>query len=431
MDYFKAKSSLRSFFKAKTVATFVALFLIVATSLISLRQAILLSNSIVDKTLNEIHESMTLRLALNRSAMPVNDYVIRAVEEEKKRYFVLQAEVDKQFKLVATMVASEPALRATLGESHALWHEAIEIANIILEIPNPIGDSFAAAEMERFDAKVDSATNALNVLYESIYQDTKQNSGKLHEIEYRARFMILGLAAVGLLITLLGSFYLARMFFPPLNRVLAGVRLFGKGRLDHRIDHEMPVELDDLSNGINHMAERLDDIYSALRDSSYKDPLIGCFNRRKLDEDMLRAFSQAQRTGDHFSILMLDLDHFKSVNDTYGHPAGDAVLLSIAQVINSQLRKHELLYRFGGEEFIVLLPATIVAGAVVLAERIRMNIANKKMDVGTNKPIRVTVSIGITDNSQKDQGIKDLLESADHALYLAKEQGRNRVIVVN
>lgn len=431
MDNFTAKPSLRSFFKVKTIATFVALFLIVATSLISLRQAILLSNTIVDKSLNEIHQTMTLRLVLNRSAMPVNDYVIRAAEEEKKDYYVLQAEADQQFKLVANMVASEPEFRAILDESHKLWHQATEIANIILEIPNPIGNVHAAAEMERFDAQIDRATDILNHLYEKLYQDTKKNSGKLHEIESRATLLILGLSTIGVLITLFGSFYLARLFFPPLERVLTGVRLFGRGRLDFRIDHEMPAELDELSNGINLMAGRLDDIYSALRDSSYKDPLIGCFNRRKLDEDMMRSFSQAKRTGEPFSILMLDLDHFKNVNDTYGHAAGDAVLLSVAQVINGQLRKHELLYRFGGEEFIILLPATLEAGAVILAERIRLNIANKSMDVGSNEPIKVTVSIGITDNSKEHQSIEKLLESADRALYLAKEQGRNRVVVVN
>ena len=193
----------------------------------------------------------------------------------------------------------------------------------------------------------------------------------------------------------------------------------------------MPVELDELTHGINDMAGKLDDIYSELRKSSYRDSLTGCHNRRKLDEDILAAYSLANRSDEKLAVLMLDLDYFKRINDTYGHAAGDSVLLTIAEIIRSQLRKHEFLYRYGGEEFVIILPATNASDAIILAERIRTSVANKKMDVGSSSPVTITVSIGIADNSRADTSIKDMINLADQALYAAKEEGRNRVHVAS
>jgi len=431
LDYLMKKPSLRRFFLIETVATFIALFLIVTVSLVSLRQATTLSSVIVHDSINDIHHTMALRLVLNRSAMPVNDYIIRAASEEKKLYQTLEELTDAQFKLVATILAPKPLLLQSLHKAEDEWYKAKQIAKTILAMPKPTGNAHAAVAMEKFDAQIDAATAILNDVYDNVYQNTLNKREELHQIESRATWLVIGVSIIGIVVALLGGVHLARLFFPPLERMLAGVRLFGRGRLEHRIDKEMPVELEELTNGINHMAGRLDHIYSALRESSHKDPLTGCYNRRKLDEDMIKMYSLTKRTAGSFSVLMFDLDYFKAVNDTYGHAAGDTVLVSITDIIRHQLRKHETLYRFGGEEFVVLLPATAAEGASVLAERIRASIAQKSLDVGTSNPIKVTVSIGITDNSQKEKSIKDLLESVDSALYSAKDNGRNRVVIAH
>jgi len=423
--------SLKQYFKIETIGVFIALLLISGVSLFSLNKAIGLSNAIVETALTEIHDTMSLRLALNRSAMPVNDYIIRAGLDEKINYITLRDETDRQYKLLATTVKNRPDLSGSLNQSLVAWISAKELANSIMQIPNPIGDPHAAAQMEAFDALIDQGTNLLSEIYDEIYRDTVKSHDRLHEIENQSTILVVLLSIIGLAIAVAGSIQLARIFFPPLDRIMAGVRLFGRGQLDHRIANDMPVELDELTYGINEMAGKLDDIYSELRKSSYRDSLTGCNNRRKLDEDILAAYSLANRSDEALTVLMLDLDHFKQVNDTYGHVAGDSVLLTAAEIIRSQLRKHEFLYRYGGEEFVIVLPATKASDAIVLAERIRTSVANKKMDVGSSSPITVTVSIGIADNSQAGNSIKDMIELADQALYAAKEEGRNRVHVAS
>jgi len=424
---FLGQPSLRKYFKIETIAMFSALLLIAGVSLFSLNKAIALSSSIVETALTEIHVTMSLRLALNRSAMPVNDYIIRAGQDEKIKYIILRDETDRQFKVLATTVKNRADLSEILNQSLATWNNAKKIANAIMLTPNPVGNSHAAEQMEEFDALIDQGTDLLSEIYDEIYRDTAKSHDRLHEIENQSTTLVVLLSIIGLAIAISGSIQLARMFFPPLNRIMAGVRLFGRGHLDHRIGNNMPVELDELTHGINDMAGRLDDIYSELRKSSYRDSLTGCNNRRKLDEDILAAYSLANRSHEALTVLMLDLDLFKGVNDTYGHAAGDSILLATAEVIRSQLRKHEFLYRYGGEEFVVILPATKASDAIVLAERICTSVANKKMDVGSSSPITVTVSIGIADNSKASNSIKDIIDLADQALYEAKEAGRNRV----
>lgn len=429
MSSFFGPPSIKRYFKIETVATFVALLLIAVSSLFSLHKAIVLSNAIVETALTDIHVAMGLRLALNRSAMPVNDYIIRADIEEKVNYMALRDETDRQFKLLALTIKNNPHLRESLDKTQVVWNKAKELADSIMQITDPVGNSQAAEQMEAFDNLIDHGTDMLSGIYAEIYQGTVKSHNQLHEIEKQSTVYVILLSLIGLIIAIVASIQLARIFFPPLDRILAGVRLFGRGQLDHRIDNDMPVELDDLKRGINEMAGRLNDIYSELRKSSYRDPLTGCHNRRKLGEDIMAAFSLASRSDEKLAVLMLDLDHFKAINDAYGHAAGDSVLLSAAEVMRSQLRKHEFLYRYGGEEFVIILPATNAPDATILAERIRISVENKKMDVGSSSPVTVTVSIGIADNAQADNSIKDVIDLADQALYKAKDEGRNRIHV--
>ena len=317
MSNFLGQPSLKQYFKIETIAMLVALLLIAGASLFSLNKAIGLSNAIVETALTEIHVTMSLRLALNRSAMPVNDYIIRAGQDEKINYITLRDETDRQYKSLTSTLKNRPDLSEPLNQSLNAWNNAKKLANAIMQIPNPIGNPDAAAQMEAFDALIDQGTNLLSEIYDEIYRDTVKSHDDLHEIENQSTILVVLLSIIGLAISIAGSIQLARIFFPPLDRIMAGVRMFGRGHLDHRIANDMPVELDELTYGINEMAGKLDDIYSELRKSSYRDSLTGCNNRRKLDEDILAAYSLANRSDEALTVLMLDLDHFKQVNDTY------------------------------------------------------------------------------------------------------------------
>jgi diguanylate cyclase (GGDEF)-like protein len=171
-----------------------------------------------------------------------------------------------------------------------------------------------------------------------------------------------------------------------------------------------------------------------LEQETITDPLMGIYNRRYLDRRLLEESLRASRYEQPFSIFLLDIDRFKSINDTYGHPLGDMVLQKLAMAIVGSIREVDVVVRYGGEEILVILPNTLIKQAVVLAERLRLNIAKTVMvdpDPYKDQPaIHITVSIGVSGYRFADgwDNSKRVVERADKALYRAKALGRNRVV---
>jgi diguanylate cyclase (GGDEF)-like protein len=173
------------------------------------------------------------------------------------------------------------------------------------------------------------------------------------------------------------------------------------------------------------LAEQLRVHLLAVEEEAATDPLTGVLNRRALDRLMQRETERCDATGAPSAVLALDLDHFKAINDTHGHAAGDAALRAFAQRIRGHLRQSDQLARLGGEEFIVLLPGAPLSKAMEIAERLRSAVAESPL-VATPR-VAVTVSIGVASRAAGETG-PGLLARADEALYAAKHAGRNRVI---
>lgn len=164
-----------------------------------------------------------------------------------------------------------------------------------------------------------------------------------------------------------------------------------------------------------------------LEESSQRDGLTQLYNRKFFDEQITREIQTARRLNWPLSLAMFDIDHFKKVNDTHGHPGGDAVLRGLAQRLKSMLRSSDTLCRYGGEEFALILPHITLQNTVLLLERLRHAIETMLVDLGDGKQISVTVSVGI---AQLQEGITpgQLVSRADESLYAAKNAGRNRVV---
>lgn len=163
---------------------------------------------------------------------------------------------------------------------------------------------------------------------------------------------------------------------------------------------------------------------NALRLASV-DSLTGLGNRAALDSALHRELRLAERHGHEFSLLLIDVDHFKQINDRWGHSRGDRILKEVGKAIGHACRDTDLVYRYGGEEFVVLLSGTDSSGARVIAERLRQAVQNWMTDA---ERLSVTVSIGVSyRNPEGETSIHSLFDRADQALYRAKAQGRNRV----
>jgi diguanylate cyclase (GGDEF)-like protein len=158
------------------------------------------------------------------------------------------------------------------------------------------------------------------------------------------------------------------------------------------------------------------------------DSLTGIANRRSFDEELALEWRRAHRIGDSLALVLLDLDDFKKVNDTHGHPAGDAVLRTIGEVLGSGVRQIDLAARYGGEEFVVLVPESDLKGATQLAKRLRLAVSKARAELPDGRLLKVTASFGVAAKGELTSA-EQLVAAADEALYEAKRAGKNRVVV--
>jgi two-component system cell cycle response regulator len=161
---------------------------------------------------------------------------------------------------------------------------------------------------------------------------------------------------------------------------------------------------------------------------SVSDGLTGLFNHRRIHALLHEEWERVKRTGDSLTVAMFDLDHFKAVNDTHGHPAGDRVLQEFAQILREEAREIDRLGRYGGEEFMAILPETGIRDGAVFVERIRHRVAGRAFDIERPEPLRMTVSAGVASYPNGAGTPEMLIRQADRALYVAKAAGRDRVV---
>ncbi|TXG99241.1 MAG: diguanylate cyclase [Rhodocyclaceae bacterium] len=188
------------------------------------------------------------------------------------------------------------------------------------------------------------------------------------------------------------------------------------------------AQLREANEKLRGQLEQIENLHVALQEQAIRDSLTGCFNRRYLDETLERELSRSRREGYPLSLVILDLDHFKQINDTYGHQAGDQALVVLAETLRADIRHEDVLCRYGGEEFIILMPHMPLATAAERAEAWRQKIADIRVPFGKFE-LTFTTSAGVAAYPDHGKTPDELSQSADLALYLAKNGGRNRVVV--
>jgi len=258
----------------------------------------------------------------------------------------------------------------------------------------------------------------------------------------RLRNLTLALVVGLLLIIGLTAYLLSLSLVRPLNRLTSGAGKVAAGDLEVDVPVGSRNEVGYLTEVFNDMVARLRQgreelaaINETLREKnvelheiSITDSLTGLYNRKHLMETLDKEVSRSQRHNHTFSLLVIDIDHFKKYNDTYGHLAGDEVLSRLASVFKGSIRSSDYAARYGGEEFIVILPEITPQQGVEAAERIRHKVAEERFG-DDGESIKVTISVGVASYPESGEDAESVIRIADEALYEAKELGRNQVVL--
>lgn len=259
----------------------------------------------------------------------------------------------------------------------------------------------------------------------------------LNQLEQHSQLILL-LAVLGSAAILFMGLMISRNFNRPLKQLMQITRAVTQGTLPMMDKSVVTNEIDTLANRFSEMLqslrekqEEIDRAHKRLEESAITDSLTGLYNRRYLKQVFPKLHSQAQREGHYLSGLMLDIDHFKDINDNYGHLAGDLCLEHTSSLLKEYSRASDYVFRMGGEEFLILSLSDSAQSGGLLAEKIRSTLEEKPV-IYKQKTINVMTSVGVclTDNNlSAESALTNLLYHADKALYAAKNNGRNQVVI--
>jgi diguanylate cyclase (GGDEF)-like protein len=425
------QSSLRNRFLLGMGVMLLPLVVLAVVSILALQSAIAALDDVVDEADKELALVLRLHIQVQRASLFIHDYLIRGHSDPEARDHFLQEsqEVDRSFRNTARAPFDLAEERAFIQAAQAEWQESKGLAETIFSSSSHTGVAATAQEMDRLDAHVDRALALLVKVQTLAQREMDERLVQAYGVRRQVLLVIVTVFALGLGAAILVGSLLTRSVLHPLRALERGANSIGAGDLSHRISMVAQDELGQLGHTFNLMAERLSKSQSALEELSTHDALTGLHNYRMLHHRLVEEEERSRRYGRPFSLLMLDIDYFKTVNDTHGHLAGDEALRAIAARIGHAVRPVDLVARYGGEEFALILPETASVGALATAERIRETIAAKPILLPLGQTVNLTVSIGVASYPVDADSGERLIDATDQAMYTAKSSGRNRVCV--
>jgi diguanylate cyclase (GGDEF)-like protein len=422
-------TSLRARFILGMGVMLLPLVVLAVAASFSLQRVIVAFDDVVQEAFEEIALISRLQLLIRRAKIVMHDHFILGLNDREgpQRFLDLSRQVERGFEDANTARFDLVNERVLIRSAQEEWQRAQTIGRAILAIPNPVRDPAALKELARLDAYLEQAQDMLDQVRNLAQGEMTEQLGVAYSVRRRALLVIVLVFMVGFGTAAIVGRALALSVLRPLRVLEEGTNRFGNGDLSHRVSLAGQDELGHLGGTLNDMAEKLAKSQKALEDLSVQDGLTGLFNYREFHRRLTEEVQRSRRYGRPFSLLILDIDDFKAVNDTYGHLAGDETLRALAALIRREVRPVDEVARYGGEEFAILLPETSGPGAFAMAERIRDIIATHPLPIAAERTVALTVSIGTATYPEDADAEERLIAAADHALYTAKNGGRNRV----
>lgn len=373
----------------------------------------------------EVTEEMVEEIHPNHNLQKKMVEVRLTFASNPETLFLKVEKIDRDFTALLKAHSGASAEKTLIKKAQRHWQEVLSLSRIVRASADAGGDPAARQALAKIDKNIGSALTDMESankidLKEVVHEFKSVKAGRLKSIAAVLAAFVLGISGavyVGLI--------LGRSIMGPLRLLGDGAHRLGAGELSFRVNLPNDDELGRLGDDFNIMAQRLEADQAALADLAIHDGLTGLYNRREIFKMLDEEIQRSKRYDYAFSVLVIDIDHFKAVNDSLGHQAGDRVLRGLAGLMAEAVRPIDKVGRYGGEEFIVILPQTDNPGALATAERLRQVVIDNPLSISDGQRLALTISIGLA-VFPSDAGTGDeLVNQADIALYEAKEAGRN------
>jgi len=424
---FTARTSLRNRFIMYLGSLFLLLATLSGVSYYTLRVTVKNFDQATNHELLYMRRQVYLRDLVSMTTNPVYNYFIYADPQERLVFDDIRTEANDLFKDILGNQKLTSAQQDIVRNSYLEWQKALTTAKSLLNSSEPVTTDETYAKLSAFNNYIEGT---IDLLYES-HNINLQRIESLRTEAARNFLFTQGITLAGFItgvitfVTAIISMF--RFVIHPAQNLLRSMEMFGRGNLRHRTRVTSTDEFGALGVGFNRMAENLERDQDKLAELAIRDSLTGLYNRREFERLLNDEIHRFRRHGHPVSLLILDIDHFKQINDRYGHQVGDEALRTVADLVTNESRTGDVIARYGGEELAIILPETDAANAVHLAERTCRAVAEFPVMISPQEVIPITVSIGTATVPDDAHAARDLVTAADLAMYEAKRSGRNCV----
>jgi len=418
--------SIRSRFLISLGAMLLPLMVLGVTTYVSIDRVVGAFTHVVDDPYAELRLVARTQVAVSKALMPPNDYLVHGDKTEIQNFALQSSEADRLFDLLEEKIHKSGHESELIRSARDEWAIGKAQALELLSVSQPVGNKRASIAMEQMDEQFGKVLTKLDAANQIFVQEAESELHNASAVRDDVILKVWLVMLLGLTIAVVAGWLLLQSTVIPIQKLHRVVQQFGRGRLDQRVEIKSDDEVGKLASAFNDMANQVQNITETLTNESTHDPLTGALNRREFERQFQNMLQHAIRHNRPLTVAMMDLDHFKGINDNYGHQVGDEYLKVFCKVIESNLRPGDVFARYGGEEFVAVLPESDSIGARRVAERLRL-LATGAGIKRNGHLVSTTISIGLSTFPADGATLAELMAASDRALYGAKAAGRDRV----
>lgn len=370
-----------------------------------------------------------LQLALWDVSTEVADSLVDADGRHATAYRQEHDEIESVFDQVASAVGDHVEEAQALRDARNEWNEVSQLAGSILSSGSLVLSPAAGAQIKGFETRIDDMAHLLKVVFDDILIENERSHDEVLKFLRRSEYIAIGAFGASLVFIMLGVRVISRSLVSNMDELASAAMRVAAGDRNHHVEVLIPPELANVAKAFNSMTNQIAEQERALARAATTDDLTGLYNRREFNRLLADEVKRSARYKTPVGFIMIDIDHFKRFNDMRGHQSGDEALIVVAETVKSNVRDVDKVCRFGGEEIAVILPESDDKSAFLTAERVRKAVASQEIRTIDNTVASVTISLGVATCPDCGDTFESLLGAADAALYVSKEQGRNRVTV--